>query len=259
MRPARTATLTVALAALSCIGLTAGLITGCSGSATSQPPAASSGLAALPPRQILSKADAAATAAGSLHFASTSKDGSSSIVFNDDSASSSGRQDITISGGGQMTVLVIHGVGYVDGNAAGLTGFLGLPNATAVQLAGRWVSFTSGDPGYQQVVDGVTTSSVLSEIDPVGALTKTAQTTVDGQSVVGVRGPAPATDGMPAGSTVTLYVAVTGRPLPVSALEGSGKDQTDITLSRWGESVSVSPPQGVIPLPSSTPSGPIPV
>jgi hypothetical protein len=252
-----TARLTRALAVLSSLGLAAGLAAGCTSGGTSQSPATSSGLAALSPRQILSRAEAAATAAGSLHFSSTTKDGSSSIVFSDDSASSDGRQDITISSGGQMTVLVLRGVGYVDGNATALSGFLGLPSPTALQLAGRWISFTSGDPGYQQVVSGVTTGAVLSEITPVGALTKTAPTTVDGQTVVGVRGPAPASDGMPAGSKVTVYVAATGRPLPVSCLEGSGSDQTDITLSRWGEPVSVAVPQQAIPLPApSAPAGP---
>ncbi len=251
-----TARVTGALAVLSSLGLVAGLVAGCT-SGSSQQPAASSGLAALSPKQILSKADAAATAAGTLHFSSNTKDGSSSIVFSDDSASAGGRQDITISDGGQMTVLVMHGIGYVDGNATALSGFLGLPNATAVQLAGQWISFTSGDPGYQQVVGGVTTSSVLSEINPVGTLTKTAPITLDGQSVVGVRGPAPAGDGMPKGSDVTVYVAATGRPLPVSCLEGSGKDLTHITLSRWGEPVSVTAPQHAIPVPAaSAPPGP---
>jgi hypothetical protein len=254
--PCAATRLTRALAVLCSIGLVAGLAAACTSGGSPQP-AAPSGLAALSARQILSKADAAATAAGSLHFSSTTKDGSSSITFSDDSASSDGRQDITISDGGQMTVLVVRGVGYVDGNATALSGFLGIPDATAVQLAGRWISFTSGAPGYQQVVSGVTTSAVLTEINPVGTLSKTAPTTVDGQSVVGVRGPAPAGDGMPAGSDVTVYVAAKGRPLPVSCLEGSGKDETHITLSRWGEPVSVAVPQSAIPVPaSSAPAGP---
>jgi hypothetical protein len=249
--------LTSAVAAVSGLGLAAGLAAGCT-SGAGQAPAAGSGLAALSPRQILSRADAAATAAGSLHFHSTTQDGQSSIVFNDDSASGSGRQDITISGGGQMTVLVVAGVGYVNGNADALQGFLGLPAATAAQLAGQWISFSSGDPGYQQVVAGVTTSSVLAEITPVGSLTKIGPTTVDGQSVVGVRGAASSSAGMPAGTKITLYVAADGRALPVSCLEGSGSGQTDITLSQWGEHVSVAAPAHAVPLPSapSAPSAP---
>jgi hypothetical protein len=248
--PRSPSSLASALAALSALGLAAGLVAGCTASA-SHAPAARSGLAALSPKQILARADAAATAAGTLHFYSSTQDGRSFIVFNDESAPGGGSQDITISGGGQMTVLVVAGVGYVDGNAAALQGFLGLPAATAAQLAGQWISFTPGDPDYQQVVAGVTTSSVLGEVTPVGALTATGPATVDGQSVVGVRGAAPASANMPAGSKITLYVAASGRPLPVGVLEGSGSDQTDITLSRWGERVSVAAPSHAVPLPSA--------
>jgi len=246
------------MAALCGLGLAAALLAGCTG-AGGQKPAASSGLAALSAKEILSRADAAAAAAGSLHFSSTTKAGKSSIIFTDDSASGGGRQDITISDGGKMTVMVVHSIGYVNGNATALSGFLGIPDMTAVQLAGHWISFTSGDPAYKLVVNGVTTSSVLSEINPVGTLTKTGPMTVDGQSVVAISGPAPASDGMPAGSKVTVYVAATGRPLPISCLEGSGRNQTRITLSRWGEHVSLAAPRQAIPLPSRTPSRPVPV
>jgi hypothetical protein len=228
------------------------LVAGCT-SGTSQPPASSAGLAGLSAEQILSRADTAARAAGSVHFSSTTRQGSSSIVFSDDSAAGGGRQDITISGGGQMTVLLVSGVGYVNGNVAALTGFLGLSAATAAQLAGQWISFSSSSPGYAQVADGVTTGSVLGEITPVGTLTKTASRTVDGQRLIGVRGPAPASAQMPKGSTITLYVAATGRPLPVTCLEGTGRNQTDITLSHWGEQVSVSAPQTSVPVPAPTP------
>jgi hypothetical protein len=244
-----------AAAALSGVGLVAGLAAGCSGGA-SQAPAGSSGLAALSPKQILSRAEAAATSAGSVHFQSTTQDGPSSIVFNDDSTSHGGRQYITMSGGGQMTVLVVAGNGYVNGNATGLNSFLGLPAPTAAQMAGQWILFTSGDPGYQQVVAGVSTSSVLGEITPVGALTKTGPTRVDGQSVVGVRGAAPSSADMPPGSKITLYVAASGRTLPASVLEGSGSNQTHITLSQWGEHVSLAAPPHAIPVPSP-PSPPV--
>ena len=246
-------TLAAAFAAVSGLAVTGVLVAACSGGSGPQPPGPS-GLAGMSPQQILSRADAAAKAAGSLHFASTSKDGSTSIVFNDDSAAGGGRQDITMSDGGQMTVLLVSGIGYVDGNATALAQFLGLPAAASTQLAGQWISFTQGSPGYQQVVDGVTTGSVLSEINPVGTLTKTAQRTVDGQAVVGVTGPAPASAQMPKGSKITLYVAATGRPLPVSCLEGTGSDQTKITLTHWGESVSVAPPQHAIPVPAQSAS-----
>lgn len=224
------------------------LVAACSGGSGPRRPAAS-GLAALSPRQILSRADAAAKAAGSVHFSSTTRQGPTSIAFSDDSEPGGGRQYITMSGGGQMTVILVSGIGYVDGNAAALSDFLGLTDAMSAQLAGHWISFSAGSPGYQQVVDGVTTTSVLGEINPAGPLTKTARQMVDGQPVVGVRGPAPASSQMPKGSKITLYVAATGRPLPVSCLEGAGRNLTNISLSHWGEQVSVTPPPHAIPVP----------
>jgi hypothetical protein len=215
-------------------------------------------VAALPAKQILTEAEAAATAAGSLHFSSATKEGSASIDFTDDSSASGGKQVITMSDGGQMTVLVVSGVGYVNGNAEGLAGFLGMSEANATQLAGQWIAVKSTSPYYQQVVTGVTTSSVLGEFAPTGALRTTPRQQVDGQSVVGVRGTAPSDSGLPAGSAVTLYVAATGRPLPVSCVEGSGDDKNDVTFSHWGEPVNVSAPSASVPAPSPGPSQPVP-
>jgi hypothetical protein len=257
------------LTAAACLSLIGGLTAGCtSGGGTSSKPSAQpsgsvgapsgSGVAALPAKQILSDAEAAATAAGSLHFSSATKEGSTSIDFTDDSSASGGRQVITLSDGGQMTVLVVSGVGYVNGNAEGLAGFLGMSEATATELAGKWIAVNSASPYYQQVVTGVTISSVLGEFAPVGRLTSTARQTVDGQSVIGVRGTASSDSGLPADSTVTLYVAATGRPLPVSCIEGAGADKNDVTFGHWGEPVSVSPPSATVPAPAPAPSQPVP-
>jgi hypothetical protein len=239
--------------ALAFAALTGLALAGCSG--PGQKPSAHAGptgsprLADLPPKQILSEALAAARAAGSMHSESTSRVGSFSFIFSDDSSASGGRQVITISGGGHMTIVLVAGVGYVRGNAAALAGFLGLPAQTAIQVAGRWISFSKGDPGYQQVVTGVTTQSTLDEITPAGALTKTGVRTLDGQLVVGVRGTVPASAGGPA-TTLTLYVAATGRPLPVSAQGGQQRPLT-VVFSRWGEPVPVAAPRNAIKFPSA--------
>lgn len=224
------------------------VVTGCTGGTSPEPPGPS-GLAGLSAKQILSEALAAARAAGSVHSETTIRQGSSSLIFSDDSSAGGGRQYITLSSGGHMTVLLVAGTGYVRGNVAALTGFLGLPAPTALRMAGRWISFSKGDAGYEQVVTGVTTQSMLDEITPVGALTKTGVRTVGGQPLVGVRGRVRAGAGAP-GGTVTLYVAATGRPLPVSA-EGNQQGPLTEVFSRWGESVQVAAPPGAVPLQSA--------
>jgi len=231
------------------------LLAGCSGgTSTSQKQSAPAGLSSLPPGQILSWALAAARAAGSMHFGVTSTASGHTVVFDQDSSSSAGRQVITISGGGQETVLVLGRATYVRGNAVALAVTLGFPAAQALRLAGRWISLRPGDPGYQAVTEGVTLGSVLDEVVPLGPLTSTGRTTIDGQTVVGVRGTAAASTSVPRGTPVTLYVAATGRPLPVSCQQGPASNRTSIVFSRWGEPVHVAAPRNAIPLPSS--SGP---
>src|SRR5215471_3528343 len=130
------------------------LLAGCGSGSSGPEPSATAGLAGLPAKQILAEAVAAARAAGTLHFDSTTRQGPVSAVYSDDSATSVGRQVITISGGGRATVLVVGRTAYIRGNAAALAGFFGLPGATAARLARRWIVMRPGDPGYQQVSAG---------------------------------------------------------------------------------------------------------
>jgi hypothetical protein len=239
--------LAAVLAALSGLAVLAGCSAG-----SSQTSSVSAGLADLRPQQILSKARAAVEAAGSLHYASIARSGSASAEYSDDSFPNAGRQVIKISGGGRATVLLVAGVGYMRGNTAALTGFFGFPETTAARLAGRWISIRKGDLGYEQITAGLTTGSVLDEAIPVGRLTVTGPRTLDGRSVIGVRGKVPAIVGMPAGATDTLYIAATGRPLPVRCQEGLGSLRVSVVFSRWGETMHVAAPRHAIPFPSGS-------
>lgn len=231
-------------AALAALAVLAGL----AGCASQKPPPA--GLAGDPPQFIQAEALAAAQAAGSAHVAMTSSSASGSTVYSTDVSSTAGRQVITITGGGTATVLDVAGVGYVSGNPAALVGFFGFPAAVSARLTGRWVSFRSGQPYYQQVVNAVTLDSALGVVRLSGRLATKSKGTVDGQSVVGVRGAAPSVPGVPAGTKAMLYVATTGRLLPVSYLEVSGSTRLSAVFSRWGETVRVAAPRDAIPITS---------
>ena len=228
------------------------LLAGCGGGSSSHKPPTPTGLAGQPAKQILAEAVAAARAAGTLHFDSTTRQGPVSAVYSDDSATRVGRQVITISGGGRATVLVVGKAAYIRGNAAALAGFFGLPGATAARLASRWIVMRPRDPGYQQIVAGVTTGSVLTEATPVGPLAKTEPTTVDGQSVIGVRGRVAASVGLPAGATDTVYIAATGRPLLVSCQEAAGNARLSVVFSRWGQAVHVAAPRHAVAFPAGS-------
>jgi hypothetical protein len=230
----------------------AGLLAGCGGSAATKPPAPA-GLASLPAKKIISETDAAVTAAGWVSPGLTAKAGSDTITSSGVIGPSVGRETIKLTGGGRATVMVIAGVGYARGSAAVLHGFLNLPaRDTRPRLAHKWIVFHQGDPGYQQVVPGLTLSSFLAQVVPNGSLTKTGRTTIAGQAVIGVRADAPASANMPAGTTDTLYVAATGKPLPVECVEAIETDKIILTFTRWGQPEKVTRPLHTVPAPGGS-------
>jgi hypothetical protein len=237
--------LVAALLSLSALGLLAGC--GGSGSTSAKP------VTQLPPRQIVTEALAAARAKGSVHVDVSAAASQAVVRISGDALPTVGRQVATGNNGAVMTELVRPGSTYVRGNAAGLTGFLGMSAKTASRLANRWLVLHAGNPNYQAITQGVTADSLLNSITPVGSLTKTKLEKVNRQSVVGVVGKAPTGSGMPAGATATLWVAATGKPLPVAAEEVSGSTRFEVLFRRssWGEKVTgVSAPKGAVPFPA---------
>ena len=232
----------------------AALLAGCSGSS----PAPPKPVRDLPAKQIVAKALALARSAGSMSFyqyEGTVSSSSALVVVAGDALSATGRQVAKGDNGAVMTELVLKGATYVRGNAAALTGFLGMPARKASRFVNRWLVLHAGDPNYQQITQGVTGDSVLSSITPAGALTKGKKLQkIGSQSVVAVSGLAPAGSGMAAGSTDTLWVAATGKPLPVAAEEVSksgGDSELVFTRSSWGKKVTgVTAPAGAVPYPA---------
>lgn len=230
------------------------LLAGCSGSQ----PAARGGVASMPPNLILAEARAAAEAAGSVHYVQAGRTARETAMSVGDASSSVGHEVMTLSDGAQATVLLTGDVAYVHANLAALTGYFLLPDTTASRMTGRWISVRSSTAGYKRLWDGVsfemTTGSFLDAVTPVGPLTKTPTTTVDGRLVVGVRGKVPTWTGAAPGTTETLYVAATGRPLPVSCQEIYRSSQVTTAFSRWGETVQVTAPPGATPVSAASPS-----
>jgi hypothetical protein len=218
-----------------------GLLAGCGLGGHSSKPPAPAGLASLPAAKIVSEATAAAKAAGWVSGGLTAKAGSASMSSSGVIGPSVGRETIKIAGSGQATIIVIGRLGYVHGSPAVLKNFLEIPAADA-RLARKWVVFRPRDKGYQKVVPGMTLDSFLSEVIPTGSLTKTKRTTIDGQAVIGVRAKAPASANMPPGTTDTLYVAATGKPLPVETVEAIGTGDVIVTFTGWGQPGTVKKP-----------------
>ena len=244
---------------------------GSSGPASSAPagssPAANTSAAASPAATAASPGSATAVVAASLaalkagrtvHITIRTVLSNGSITYSNDATADSGRQYITLSTGGKVTVLYVGGVGYVEGNAQGLAGFMAVPVSQAQSLAGQWIAVHPGqelgESSYADIVAGITLSSVASEIALNAPLSLTAPASVAGQRAIGVQGRAPASQQLPASARVTLDVAAAGsRPLRETVVASGGLTSTT-TFSDWGESVQLSPPQHPIAPVASPPA-----
>jgi hypothetical protein len=158
--------------------------------------------------------------------------------------------------GGAEPVGLGAGLEYVG---VGLTGFFGFSAALATRLAGRWISFHPGDSAgrtsYQAVTSGVTLAGIADQLRLTGPLTLTAPTVAAGQPVAGIHGHAPAGHDNPPGSTVTVYVASRGRPLPVTFQVKAPVGQATGKFSRRGEALHLTAPPNPIPAASLSSPG----
>jgi hypothetical protein len=183
--------------------------------------------------------------------------GSPTVHYTVDATATGGRQVVTIGQTGQVTILLINGIGYVQGNVQGLESFAtGLSAQQAKQFAGQWIKIRPGQKlgtaSFSDVTGGLSLPSIASSIALGAAPSLVAPTTIGGQPVDGLQGTPPASDGLPAGSTAVLYVAQSTR-LPVQ-LRFQGQGFTgQMTFSRWHEPVDLTVPTATIPATKVTP------
>ena len=190
----------------------------------------------------------------SVHVQITTSSSGGSVVFSDDATAAGGRQVITVNKNEHTTVLLIGGVDYVQGDAAALQGFYGLPPAQAQQAAGEWISIKPGQKlgqsAYADVTAGITLASVASETQFGGPYTAVKQTSVDGQQVDGVSAPVPADAKLPKGARSVLYVAAGAPYRPVvSEVQGAPGVTNTTAFSDWGEKLQLSVPAHPVPAP----------
>jgi hypothetical protein len=165
----------------------------------------------------------------------------------EDTATDRGRQLIRI-GPIHAEVIQLRDHAYISGNSVAMTSYFSLPKTQRSRLMGRWVVLTPADPRYQGVVTDVSIGSAISDVVPGGQLTRTA-TTLDGRPVIAVTGSPPASEHPPAGTRAMLLLSQGPQPLPLSeTVSAPGRGSETITLSHWGEPVSVSAPQRAIPI-----------
>jgi hypothetical protein len=203
--------------------------------------------------RLLASALQDASAKGSVHEVGVAVSGRQKVTLVDDIATHEGRQDVNHYGNEQAHVLVVDGTAYLSGNRAALIGYFGFSTSAAHKIGSLWVSVPAANRNYAELSVGLTLASALSQLAPPAPLSETAPTTIDGQSVIGIRGTPPKQAGAVASSI--LYVSRSQHPLPVrlsvSVKTNASTVSSTVDLSGWGEHVSLTPPSDVVPMSST--------
>jgi hypothetical protein len=200
------------------------------------------------PSTLIIQAFTNAEKAGWVHEVTKGKEAGHSFSADNDIGTSEGRQVIR-SDAARAQVVLIKGVAYIEGNAAGVSDYFGITKVHPARLAGKWLSLTTKDAEYATITTAVTLKSDFSEIQVMGPYTAGRQTIVDGQKVIPVHGFASGTQGAIA-APVTVYVAATGKTLPVEFTASSARAQQSTVWSDWGKPVPLTIPAHFQPVPN---------
>ena len=223
-----------------------------SSSSTTSTPAVVGGAGAA--ARLVQASLAAAEAAGTFHYVSTSTTAGVTQTTVGDAAPDRGRQVITI-GTHTFSVLVIGSTAYFQGDAATLESELDLDPLVAQAHAGQWISLVPSDSPYDSVYAAVTTESALDDSVTIAAKAVLSDVTIGRTPVTPVRGVLTPVDQTQVTGTCRLDVRSSKPHLPVrftgsgSVTDQSGNNQQttmSVTFGDWGEPVTVDAPSGAV-------------
>jgi len=207
----------------------------------------------------LERALAAARAAGSFHYVSTSTGTTGNATTIGDAGRTSGMQQITTTdsnGHATFEVVVIGSSCYFEGDTLALEENLDVSTSVAQAHANQWISLSPSDAPYASVYAAVNTNDALSEnisLKPqqLGSTTtggRTLQTVSGAIKPVQIAGQTQTLTG-----TATLEISPSSH-LPVRYREsGTSAGQSTsftMTFADYGEAVSESAPPGAVTYPS---------
>jgi hypothetical protein len=193
------------------------------------------------------------TRSWSVHYVSRSTQSQVTLDETGDAGPASGTQTV-LTGKGSLedtiTIYVIGGITYVKGNVGGLEILAGLNAAQAAEASNRWIDFSTSSSAFSQVVSGVRSHDVATELELKGPLTLRHSRSLDGVTVDAIEG----TQVGPSNKTqhVVLYVRAGGRHVPVEedSVDAHGKSTSalHVVYSHWGEPVRPEAPSGALAL-----------
>lgn len=196
----------------------------------------------------------ASTRSWSVHYVSTSTQSQVTLYESGDAGPASGSQ-VVLTGKGtlddEITIYVIGGITFVKGNAGGLEFLAGLNAAEASTVSNRWIDFSTTNSAFSQVVQGVRSHDVATELELKGPLKLRPARSLDGLSVDAIEG-TQAASGAHKSVHVVLYVRASGRHVPVEedsiGAGGKATPELHVVYSHWGEPVRPQAPDGALPL-----------
>ena len=201
---------------------------------------------------LLASALSAMQAQQSFHVActTTSSDGTTTDSLDSGLASAN---DVSDQGDYNFKSILVDGIAYINVDNAGVWESEGIPQAEADKLAaGEWLSIGPGQSYgnkylfYAEAIGGLTMADQVNLLRLAGTLKRTGATTAQGVPVYGVSGHEPAfrkLDG-----TVTLYIAATGAPLPVSQTIQTSSSTATCNFSGWDKPLNLTAPSNVLPI-----------
>jgi hypothetical protein len=188
----------------------------------------------------------ATTHAWSVHYDSSSTESSQTLTESGDAGPASASQTVTM-GQGTISILVIGGISFIKGNAAGLQSLAGLSSSQASEATGQWIQFSTDNTAFAPVVEGVRSTDIAKELALEAPLSLGRGRTLDGESVDAIDG------SQKFGKKtqhVVLYVRAAGTHVPVEEdsvnAKGQHTDAEHIVYSKWGEQVRPKAPTATI-------------
>jgi hypothetical protein len=188
----------------------------------------------------------ATTQSWSVHYNSASTQSKQTLLVAGDAGPASGSQTVSM-GTGTITIVVIGGITWVKGNAGGLQNLAGLSASQAAVTAGQWIEFSTSNVAFAQVVVGVRSHDVATQLLLKGPLSLGHPRTLNGYAVDAIDG----TQTFARKAVhVVLYVRARGTHVPVEEDTVDAKGQPTaaehVTYSKWGELVRPLAPQATV-------------
>jgi hypothetical protein len=195
-----------------------------------------------------------------VHYVSNATQGTAVLKVIGDTGPTSGALSLTVKHGAtseRLSAKVIGSTGYLLGNAAALTGIIGVTAKQGTTYANKWLSFPTGNQTLDQLVSGLRNKDVAAELKLSGPFVFGRPKTIDGHATLAIVGSSTDSTGKKFPTTLYVESGTPHRPLLEVSNPGPGTTAIDgsVAFSNWGQKTQVTKPAHAVSLLSLVPSG----